>query len=137
MHPNTSSDLDHDPSDLSRGPASATASAPLTKGAACAWAALGMSGTYGGTYLALQWTRPIVEADTGDYAEFLYILTVPLGFLIGTFVAIAIAARAERASPLAEDLFNRKEWAFIGILVPPLVALTGFLIIGAVRNWVA
>gem|GEM_PF-6952445 len=59
------------------------------------------------------WTILVVEANNDDYAGVLFVVTVPLGFVVGTFVAMIVARSAEGSSPFGDDLFIRTQLAFM------------------------
>lgn len=120
-------------------PATFTTDAPSTpttitrtKAEACLWSLFGIAGAYGGAALAIPLTTPSVEASSDDFAGLLYLLTIPLGFVVGTIVACSIAANIERESRSAEDLFTRTELTFFGVLLPILLVVAASALSGAV-----
>lgn len=97
---------------------------------ALSWMVLGAVGSVGGALVALLLTYSSIKDSTDDYAGLIFILTVPLGFVIGTIIAMVHAWQAERQSPSSGNLFSRTELAFSGVLLPIVTAVSIVALLG-------
>lgn len=96
--------------------------------ATCGWIGVGVAGAVGGVAAGVVLTFAAV-ADSNNGWDGLYALaTGPLGFVVGTVVALAFAWSAERRAEPTAGLFTRTELVFVGVLAPILLFFGAILL---------
>lgn len=88
------------------------------------WLAVGAMTPLGFAGLALLLTIATIKDSTDEYAGLTFLVTVPIGYVVGIVFAMITARRAEIQSKSINDLLTRTELVFLGVVLHVVVVVT-------------
>ena len=97
------------------------------------WVFLGMSLPVARMLAAVGSTLVLIENTPPDpQSGLLFITTVPLGYALGSAIAMLLAWICERQNPSAQGQQTRYSLTWTGVEIPMGVAIIGFFIVSAI-----
>ena len=97
------------------------------------WVLLGMSLPIASALAAVWGTLVLIENTLPDpQSGLFFITTVPLGYALGSSIAMLLAWICERQNPSAQGQQTRYSLTWTGVEIPMGVAIIGFFIVSAI-----
>lgn len=82
------------------------------------WTLLGLLGGVAGAVIAVLLTTQSLKGNTDDYAGLLYVVTVPLGYVLGSLTVVLVGWAAGRKEPEPTARPRNGGHAFLGAILP-------------------